>query len=55
MLSDLAIHIYQDLVKCIWEAVQNMIGENFQLGTLQFISCVICVVVCSELFDVLLV
>ena len=26
VLSDLAIHIYQDLVKCIWEAVQNMIG-----------------------------
>ena len=28
VLSDLAIHIYQDLVKCIWEAVQNMIGER---------------------------
>lgn len=26
VLSDLAIHIYQDLVKCIWEAVQHMIG-----------------------------
>ncbi|XP_078360518.1 unconventional myosin-Va-like [Oculina patagonica] len=25
VLSDLAIHIYQDLVKCIWEAVQHMI------------------------------
>ncbi|XP_074612959.1 unconventional myosin-Va-like isoform X2 [Acropora palmata] len=25
VLSDLAIHIYQDLVKCIWEAVQAMI------------------------------
>ncbi|XP_022802810.1 unconventional myosin-Va-like isoform X2 [Stylophora pistillata] len=25
VLSDLAIHVYQDLVKCIWEAVQNMI------------------------------
>ena len=31
MLSDLAIHIYQDLVKCIWEAVQAMIGENFSV------------------------
>ena len=29
MLSDLAIHIYQDLVKCIWEEVQAMIGEIF--------------------------
>ncbi|XP_068711585.1 unconventional myosin-Va-like isoform X2 [Montipora foliosa] len=25
VLSDLAIHIYQDLVKCIWEAIQAMI------------------------------
>ena len=31
VLSDLAIHIYQDLVKCIWEAVQAMIGENFSV------------------------
>ena len=31
VLSDLAIHIYQDLVKCIWEAVQNMIGTIFWL------------------------
>ena len=28
VLSDLAIHIYQDLVKCIWEAIQAMIGKQ---------------------------
>ena len=27
VLSDLAIHVYQDLVKCIWEAIQHMIGK----------------------------
>ncbi len=35
VLSDLAIHIYQDLVKCIWEAVQHMIGR---IVLLQFIG-----------------
>ena len=27
VLSDLAIHVYQDLVKCTWEAIQHMIGK----------------------------
>ena len=27
VLSDLAIHVYQDLVKCIWEAIHHMIGK----------------------------
>ena len=54
VLSDLAIHIYQDLVKCLWEAVQNMIGENFHLVTLQFVSFGVCMVVCSKPFGVVL-
>ena len=43
VLSDLAIHIYQDLVKCIWDALQHMIGKSLNCS-LQFVYCAVNVI-----------
>lgn len=38
VLSDLSIHIYQDLVKAIWESVQGMIGTVVHNNTNRYLK-----------------